>query len=120
MALLTVKRKAYKRKSYIRKDGTVVSASKVGGSTFKVKDVGALGRTPKSKQWFEPKVHTGWSKDLSQKARIAKSVRAHKGDLLAAARSLIALHNVTTDSTTKRLAKADADILFARHNKTGK
>jgi len=101
-----------KRKAYTRKDGTRVKAT-----TFKVKDRGARGRTPKAERWFEPGVKTGWSKDLAQGTRINKVVRAHKGDLLASARSLRALANVTTDSETRRKAASDANILFKRHKR---
>lgn len=100
------------RKSYTCSDG-----ARVKGSTYKIKDRGARGKTPRGRRWYEPKVHTGWSKDLSQKVRIAKVVRAHKGDLLASARSLQALANVTTDATTKRLARADARVLYERYGK---
>ena len=115
MAKLRVKRKAHKRRAYTRKDGTHVSATRVSGSTFKVKDRGKRGRTPKSKRWYEPTVETGWSKDSPQSTRLSRAVRAHKGDKLAAARGLQALSNVTTDPKTKRLADADAKILFKRH-----
>jgi len=101
-----------KRKPYTRSDGT-----RVKGSIFKIKDRGAKGRTPKSKQWFEPSVVTGWSKDLAQSTRINKVVRAHKGDLLASARSMQALSNVTTDSETCRKSKADANVLFKRYKR---
>ena len=100
------------RKSYTRSDGTLVK-----GSTYNTMDRGAKGRAPKSKRWYRPSVHTGWSKDLSQKARVAKVVRAHKGDLLASARALQALANVTTDPTTARLAGADAKVLYKRYGK---
>ncbi len=99
-----------RRASYIRSDGTVVKAA-----SYKIKDRGASGRTPKSERWFSPSVHTGWSKDSPQKTRIAKVVSAHKGDLLAAARSLQALSNVSTDPKTTRLAALDARVLFRRH-----
>ncbi len=105
MAMLTVK-----RKSYTRADGTHVK-----GSTFKIKDRGAKGKTPKSKKWYSPKVHSGWSKTLSQKVRIAKVVKAHGGSLLASARSLMALANVTTDIATRQLARKDATSLYNRY-----
>jgi len=120
MPKLLVKRKAYTRKAYTRKDGTRVSTSSVPLSIFKIKDVGAPGRTPKSEQWYAPKAHTGWSKDLAQKTRIAKVVSAHKGDLLSSARSMQALSNVSVDPTTKQKAKSDADILFKRYSKKRK
>lgn len=62
--------------------------SRVPASTFKAADRGNPGRTPKSQQFFHPKVHTGWRKGEAQQTRIGKAVRAHKGNLLATARSL--------------------------------
>lgn len=107
MPKLTVRRKAY-----TRKDGTRVKAA-----TFKIKDRGARGRTPKAKWWYEPSVETGWRKEMAQSTRINKVVQAHKGDLLASARALQALSNVTTDSETRRKSKADANILFKRYKR---
>lgn len=85
-------------------------------TTFKVKDKGAPGRTPKSKRWFRPSLHTGWDKNLPQETRVAKVVKAHKGNLLSAARSLRALANVTVDPETHRKATADARVLFKRYD----
>lgn len=102
------------RKAYVRSDGTRVRAA-----TYKAKGRGAKGRTPESGRWYSPRVRTGWSKNLSQKVRIAKVVRAHKGDLLASARSMQALANVTTDKETKILAHRDARVLYQRHAKGG-
>jgi hypothetical protein len=114
---LTVKRKGYKRKAYKRKGGVRVKASKVKGSSFSVRDRGKPGRTPKSQRFFHPKRHTGWRKTQSVTTRRRLMLKAHGGDYLAAARALIALHNVTTDAETKRLAYADADFFFRKHNK---
>ena len=96
-----------KRKAYIRKGGTKVKAT-----SFKIKDRGAPGRTPKSKQFYHPKVHSGWSKDMPMAERRRLALRAHKGNYLSAARSLQALSNVTTDKTTKQKAAADAKYFF--------
>ena len=120
MAQLLIKRKSYTRKSYTRKDGTRVKATQVPSSTFKVKDRGKPGRTPESQRFYHPKVRTGWSKDLSQKVRIAKVVEAHKGDILASARGLQALANVTTDRETKLKARTDAKVLFKRYANIGR
>ena len=115
MRKLLVKRKAYKRKAYKRKDGTFVKASKVGASSFKIKDRGKKGRTPKSRQFYHPTVETGWSKDMSAGERRAKALRAHKGDELATARGLQSLSNVTTDKETKKLSRADALYFYRKH-----
>lgn len=120
MAKLRVHRKSYIRKAYTRKDGTRVRASRVGGSTFRVKDRGKRGRTPKSQQWYHPQVETGWKKDMPMSTRRSKALRAHKGDALATARGLQALANTTTDQATKRSAHSDAQYFYAQHRKTGK
>lgn len=117
MPKLKVKRRAYDRDPYTRKDGTHVSGAHVPASTFKVKDRGKWGRTPKSERWYNPQVETGWRKNESPRTRRMKSLRAHGHDLLATARSLQALSNVTTDKTTKRLAAQDARYFFARYKK---
>ncbi|MGZ4886340.1 MAG: hypothetical protein ACXV5O_01400 [Candidatus Aminicenantales bacterium] len=98
------------RKSYTRKDGTVVKAT-----TYYAKDRGKPGKTPESEKWYKPDVEMNWNKDMSTGTRRANALKAHKGDELATARALQALANVTTDPQTKKLAKADADYFFAKH-----
>lgn len=100
------------RKAHTRVDGTRVKAS-----TFLIKDRGAKGRTPKSNQFFDLGVKTGWRKDLPADVRRRLVLKAHKGDLLAAGRSLQALANVTTDKRTKQLAGLDARFFFRKHKK---
>ncbi|MGD0905169.1 MAG: hypothetical protein ABR924_19930 [Terracidiphilus sp.] len=98
------------RKSYIRKDGTVVK-----GITYYTQDKGKPGKTPDSEKFYHPKVEMHWHKDLPTKTRRTNALRAHKGDELATARALQELANVTTDIDTAKLAKIDADYFFARH-----
>jgi hypothetical protein len=112
MAKLTIKRKPYHRKAYTRKDGTHVKASSVGSATFKVKDRGKPGRTPRSEQFYHPKVHTGWHKGDSLSSRRAKVLKTHKGDKLSSGRAMQALANVTTDPATRREARKDAKYFF--------
>ncbi len=100
------------RKGHTRSDGT-----RVKGSTFLIVDRGAKGRTPPSKRFFDPGVKTGWEKTLPADIRRGRVLRAHKGDLLASARSLQALSNVTTDKVTKQLAALDARFFFRKHKK---
>lgn len=70
-------------------------------------------------KWFKPKKRkTGWSKFLPAKIRRARSLKAHKGDLLASGRSIQALANLTTDKRTERLARADARYFFREYAKT--
>jgi hypothetical protein len=97
------------RKSYTRKDGTVVK-----GSTYLAPDRGKPGKTPESKKWYEHDVEMNWNKDMPAEERRANSLKAHGGDKLATGRALQALANVTTDNETARLAKADADYFFAK------
>lgn len=112
MPKLRVHRKAYKRKSYVRKDGVRVSRAKVPKTTFKIKDRGKKGRTPKAKRFFEPRVKTGWKKGMPASERRRLVLSAHKGDVLASGRSSQALANVTTDRETKSAARADAQHFF--------
>lgn len=72
------------------------------------------------RQWFQYAVrrHTGWRKTQSATTRRRLALRAHKGDLLATARALQALANVTTDPETKHKAQADADYFFKRYRKS--
>jgi len=72
-----------------------------------------------SEKWYNPTVATGWSKKDPAHLRRYRALRAHKGDKLATARALLALANVTTDKTTKRLARTDANYFFEQ-NKRGK
>jgi uncharacterized protein YkwD len=98
------------RKSYVRKDGTVVK-----GTTYYTKDKGKPGKTPESEKFYHPKVEMHWHKDQSAEMRRANALKAHNGNELATARALQALANVTTDAETAKMAKADADYFFFKH-----
>jgi phage/plasmid-associated DNA primase len=98
------------RKSYVRKDGTMVK-----GITYYTRDKGKQGKTPESEKFYRPKVEMHWHKDQPAKMRRTNALKAHEGDELATARALQALANVTTDIQTAKLAKIDADYFFARH-----
>jgi len=117
MAKLRIQRKGYHRKGYTRKDGTRVKASNVGPSSFLARDGGRPGRTPKSEQFYHPKVEMGWHKGQSATIRRRLALKAHGGDSLATARALQALANVTTDSATARLARQDALYFYGKHRK---
>jgi len=114
MAKLRVKRKAHKRKAYTRKGGVRVKASRVPATTFSVTDRGKPGRTPEEERFYHPKVHTGWKADMSAEERRRRVKSAHKGDLLASARSMQALSNVQhrINPGVAAKAKADADYFF--------
>lgn len=120
MGEITVRRKAYTRKAYTRKDGVRVKAGHIPASTFKVKDHGKRGRTPKSVQWFAPKVHTGWDKDQSAATRRSKLLSSTSRNMtphsryLQAGRRAQALANVTVDQKTRKLASQDAEYFFKK------
>ena len=95
------------RKSYVRKDGTVVK-----GTTYYTQDKGKPGKTPENEKFYHPKVEMHWHKDQPTKMRRINALKAHEGDELATARALQALANVTTDAKTAKLANADADYFF--------
>jgi hypothetical protein len=97
------------RKSYTRKDGTVVKET-----TYYTEDKGKPGKTPESQKFFLPKVEMNWHKEDPEKTRRTNALKAHGGDELATARALQALANVTTDPDTKKRGKADADYFFSR------
>jgi hypothetical protein len=98
------------RKSYTRKNGTVVKAA-----SYFTEDKGEPGKTPAADKWYEHNVEMHWHKNQTTEVRRANALAAHKGDTLAAARALQALANVTTDTDTAKLAKKDADYFFANH-----
>jgi hypothetical protein len=79
------------RKSYVRKDGTVVK-----GTTYYTQDKGKPGKTPENEKFYHPKVEMHWHKDQPTKMRRINALKAHEGDELATARALQALANVTT------------------------
>lgn len=109
MAMLIIRRKGYRRSSYRRKDRTTVKGAYVPPATFKIKDRGAPGRTPKKKRWFRPRGKLdGWKADAPPAARrraLKRSVR--RSGWTTTQRRLLALHNVTTDRETRMAAKAD-------------
>jgi hypothetical protein len=91
------------------------------GYTYLRRDVGKPGKTPKSKQWFNPKSTLGgWSKSqkASTRRRLALASTPKNWSLrrrvLQAARKLQALANVTADKATKQKAQADADYFWKR------
>ena len=71
-------------------------------------------------KFFHPKVHTGWSKKLKPETRRAKVLKAHKGDVLASARGLQSLSNVTKDKVTAQKAGVDARYFFKRYDRENK
>lgn len=68
-------------------------------------------------QFFHPKVHTGWQKNMPPKKRRRMMLQAHHGDELTSARAMQALSNVTTDQQTRVTAQSDADFFFRKHQR---
>ncbi len=66
-------------------------------------------------RWFEAGASLGWRKDDPTDKRRRVALRHRKGDLLATARALQALSNVTKDRQTKRLARVDAKYFFKKY-----
>jgi len=85
--------------------------------SYKTPDKGKLGKTPERERWFAPITPSGWKKDQPAAIRRKLALKAHNGDKLAAGRSLQALSNITTDSTTKKLSRQDALYFFDLHRK---
>ena len=75
-----------------------------------------------NKKWYNPKVHTGWDKHMTPRGRRIKSLKAHGRNLLATARSLLALSNVNSgkkgDRQTYLKAKADAKYFFKKYEES--
>ena len=71
----------------------------------------------RKEKWFRPKIHSGWKKSQPVATRRRLVLQAHGGDLLSAARSKIALANVTEDSETRVKAKEDARYFLELYHK---
>jgi hypothetical protein len=70
-----------------------------------------------TEKWFKPGIHTGWDKDMPPEKRRALVLKAHKGNMTAAGRSMQALSNVSTDDKTREVARADALYFFGEVSK---
>ncbi len=72
-------------------------------------------------KWFNPKVHSGWSKGATPIARRRKVLASHGKSYLSSGRSMLALANVNKgkkgDLMTRRLATADAKYFFKMNKK---
>lgn len=120
-ALVKVEAVTYTRKAYVDCWGHKHPAVIVKREGYKKKvKRSRKRRTPKGKRWYAPKVRSGWSKDMPAAERRKLLLRAHKGNLLAAARSKQALANVTADEETRVLALADAKYFFKLYKRAEK
>ena len=72
----------------------------------------------KVKKWSPPEwTHTGWKKEQTPAYRRRLALKGHGGDVLATARGLQRLANLTADPATKRAARADAKHFYAKYRK---
>jgi hypothetical protein len=68
-------------------------------------------------KWFHPKVDTGWDKDMLPETRRELMLKAHGGDVLASAKAMQALANVTRDNKTRYEAQQDARYFYKMHKR---
>ena len=111
----------YKRKAYVDRYGHRHPATTVERKVAKPAKKRKRRKAKKSKRrWYAPKIRSGWKKTQPARTRRRLLLRAHKGDLLSAARSKQALANVTEDEETRVLALADAQYFFEQYKKEKK
>lgn len=79
-----------------------------------------MKKNKSNNKWFEHGKPMGWHKQSSQAVRRSNALHAHKNDLLATARALNQLANITTDTETRRKSKSDAKYFFERYKRIGK
>jgi hypothetical protein len=84
-------------------------------ASFLTNNRGNSGLTPEEDKWYHSNIETGWRNDMTEDTRRALMLKAHGGDVLAAARALMALHNVTKNMKTRMAAKKDAMYFFKMH-----
>lgn len=77
-----------------------------------------------TKRWYQEATEgsrpLGWRKDMSREKRLRVALRNRRGDVLATARALNALANVTTDTETRLRARADAAYLYGVYRRQKK
>jgi hypothetical protein len=77
----------------------------------------------RTKKWFNPQSHSGWSKTQSPMTRRAKLLAStdHRSSMhdryVEAGRKSMSLSNVTKDKTTSIRARADATYFFRKAKK---
>jgi len=82
--------------------------------------MGSLRELKKYKRkWFAPGKASGWKKSDPASVRRAKVLKAHRGDLLSAARSKQSLANVNSgpagDHETTVKAQSDANYFYKKY-----
>ena len=74
-------------------------------------------RAKRTGKFYHKGASLNWHKDDSQSKRRAAALKSRRGNPLKTGRALMALSNVTTDSETKRKARADAIYFFNLHKR---
>lgn len=110
----------YERKAFVDRFGHKHPAKLIKRRVGKKKARRKKRKTKKEKRWYAPKVHSGWKKSQPAGKRRSLLLKAHKGNLLSAARSKQALANVTGDEETRVLALADARYFFREYEREKK
>ena len=67
-------------------------------------------------KWYNPGVQMNWHHSDLREVRRRNALRAHKGDLLATARALQQLANVTNVGVVEKAARQDAVHFFAKYH----
>ncbi|HEC82505.1 MAG TPA: hypothetical protein ENI53_01285 [Thermoplasmatales archaeon] len=105
-----------RRRGYRRKDGTYVKPT-----TYKMRDRGKPGKTPKSKRWYKPKRKLRYKgmewharNKASYRRRVLSGLVKRRG-YATVVRELNALRNVTTSRQTKRAAESDMNWLRRKY-----
>ena len=124
MRKIIVRRKGYHRRGfYIHRNRKRIwiPPTHVKPATYKAKDRGKPGKTPKSRQWFHPKrkLKVGnreWkaSHKAAYRRRVLSALVKKRG-YATVVRELNALRNVTTDRKTKQAATADMKWLKKKY-----
>ena len=69
----------------------------------------------KNKKWLSPGVKMNWNHQDLREVRRRNALRAHGGDLLATARALQQLANVSQVGVVAKAARQDAVHFFAKY-----
>ena len=69
----------------------------------------------KNKKWFHPGIKMNWNHQDLREVRRRNALRAHGGDLLATARALQQLANVSQVGVVAKAARQDAVHFFAKY-----
>lgn len=124
MGKIVVHRRGYHRRGfYIHRHGKriYIPPHYVPPTTYTMKDRGAPGKAPKSKQWYHPKRKLKYNgkewhaHDSAKKRRKVLDGLVKERGYATVVRELNALHNVTVDRKTKMATESDLRYLQAKY-----